>query len=588
MSAVISVNVGLPRDVQWQGRTVRTAVWKHPVEGRVMARRLNLDGDGQGDLAGHGGEHRAVMVYQLDSYRYWEAQFGKPGFVYGQVGENLTVDGLEDAEVCVGDRFRIGGAVFEVTQPRVTCYRVGIRMNRPEMPALLVSHQRPGFYFRVLQEGEIGAGDAIVKIADGPERITVAEINAVLYLPGHPRDKLERASRIPALSPGWQHSLRALLTAPTAGGRAGNPGLSSAATEPPVWRGFRSLKVIASSRESDEVRSFVLGAGGGSPLPDALPGQHIVIRLRPEPDAAPVTRNYSLSGPCGAGTYRIGVKREAEGVGSGYLHRRTQVGDMLEVSAPRGAFTLAAGTGPVVLLSAGIGVTPLLAMLHALAATDARSPREVWWLHGARDGSHHAFADEARGLVGSLKTGRSYTVYSRPRAEDRLGQRYDAEGRLDRCLLQRLDVPWQADFYLCGPAGLLDELVAGLKLRGVPASRIHSEIFGAGASLTPGIVGAEHQPPHPPADAPGAGPNVTFTRSGLVVPWSDRFGSLLEFAEACAVPVRWSCRAGVCHNCECSLIDGRVRYAPEPLDPPADGNVLICCSTPLSEVQLDL
>src|SRR5579859_7547940 len=190
MNSVVSVNVGLPRDVEWQGKLVHTAVWKKPVPGRVMARRLNLDGDGQGDLAGHGGEHRAVMVYQLDSYRYWKEQLQRDDFEYGQFGENLTVDGLPDNEVCIGDRYQIGTALFEVTQPRVTCYRVGIRMANPQMPSLLVSQKRPGFYLRVLQEGEISAGDVIVKVADGPENVTVAEIDALLYLPGHPREQL--------------------------------------------------------------------------------------------------------------------------------------------------------------------------------------------------------------------------------------------------------------------------------------------------------------------------------------------------------------------------------------------------------------
>src|ERR1700732_2675237 len=203
-----------------------TAIWKTPVQGRRVVRRLNIDGDGQGDLVGHGGEHRAVFVYQIDSYRYWQAQLGRSDFSYGQFGENLTVDGLPDGEVCIGDRYRIGSAVFEVTQPRVTCYRVGIRMNEPQMAALLVSHGRPGFYFRVLEEGAIGAGDEIVKVKAGPERITVQEINALLYLPGHPASGLERALRIPALSAGWRTAFAALLDPQRrGGGTTGNPGL---------------------------------------------------------------------------------------------------------------------------------------------------------------------------------------------------------------------------------------------------------------------------------------------------------------------------------------------------------------------------
>jgi MOSC domain-containing protein YiiM len=210
MDQLLSVNVGLPQNVVWRGETVHTGIWKRPVQGRCAVRRLNLDGDGQGDLAGHGGEHRAVMVYQIESYRYWEQFLGRSEFTYGQFGENFTILGLADNEVCIGDRYRINNALFEVTQPRVTCFRVGIRMNKPRIPALLVAHHRPGFYLRVLEEGEVGAGDEIVKVAEGPERFTVAGIDALLYLPGHPPDQLQRALRIPALPAGWRASFEAL------------------------------------------------------------------------------------------------------------------------------------------------------------------------------------------------------------------------------------------------------------------------------------------------------------------------------------------------------------------------------------------
>src|ERR1700755_2380564 len=225
MARLLSVNVGLPRDIPWQGRTVHTGVWKAPVQGRQMARRLNIDGDGQGDLQGHGGEHRAVFVYQIDSYRYWQAELRRNDFVYGQFGENFTVDGLADAEVCIGDHYRIGGALFEVPQPRVTCFRAGIRMDEPAMPSLLVAHHRPGFYLRVLEEGPVAAGDAIVKVADGPERLTVADVDALLYLPGRSRELLERALRVPALSEGWKGSFRELLAAAAHTGAAAWAGL---------------------------------------------------------------------------------------------------------------------------------------------------------------------------------------------------------------------------------------------------------------------------------------------------------------------------------------------------------------------------
>ena len=267
MSRLRSVNVGLPRDIAWRGETVRTAVWKESVQGRRMVRRLNIDGDKQGDLAGHGGIYRAVFVYQMDSYHYWERHFGRQDFVFGQFGENFTVDGLSDEEVCIGDHYRIGSALFEVTQPRVTCYRVGMRMNEPQMAALLVSHHRPGFYFRVLQEGEVEAGDEIVKVADGPEQMTVAEMDGILYLAQRSREQLERALRIPALSPGWQASFRALLEQMQTGNTGGgNPGLVPPSGPPPAWQGFRTLQVSSIKRESRDVSSLVLVATDHQPL----------------------------------------------------------------------------------------------------------------------------------------------------------------------------------------------------------------------------------------------------------------------------------------------------------------------------------
>ena len=261
---LLSVNVGLPKDVAWHGKTVHTAVWKRPVDGPNQVRRLNIDGDGQGDLAGHGGEHRAVFVYQIESYRYWQGQLGRNDFEYGQFGENLTVSGLADDQVCIGDRYQIGEALFEVTQPRVTCYRVGIRMNEPRMPSLLVSHHRPGFYFRVLREGAVRAGDEIIRVAAGPEAMTVAEVDGLLYLPGHSRERILSALRIPALPDGWKTSFRAVVSqAEASGGAGGNAGLT-AVSSPPAWPGFRSLAVTAVTRESDSVVSVHLADPGGT------------------------------------------------------------------------------------------------------------------------------------------------------------------------------------------------------------------------------------------------------------------------------------------------------------------------------------
>jgi ferredoxin-NADP reductase/MOSC domain-containing protein YiiM/ferredoxin len=579
---LLSVNVGLPRDVAWQGKTVRTAIWKDPVDGPRMVQKTNVDGDRQGDLAAHGGEHRAVFVYQIDSYRYWERELGRSDFVHGQFGENFTVDGLADDEACIGDRYRIGQATFEVTQPRVTCYRVGIRMNDPRIPALLVSHRRPGFYFRVVEEGNVRAGDEIVKVVSGPEQMTVVEVDTLLYLPGHPRQQLLRALRIPALSEGWQGSFRALLEDKAGTGNAG----LAATSPPPAWPGFRQLIVTAIEPECDSVVSIRLEDPDGETLPAAQPGQYLTLRIKPDEDKASVLRNYSMSGPPGAGYYRITVKREHDGVASGYLHTRLRVGDRLEIGAPRGTFILDRTQAPVLLISAGIGATPVLAMLNALAAE--HSEREIWWLHGARSSRDHSFGAEAKALLASLPHVRIHVYYSRPGPNDLEGRDYERTGRLSAPLLADLGPPRDAEAYLCGPTAFMEEISAALAAIGLDASCIHTEPFGPAPSLTPGIAPTPARAPHPPAGESGTGPTIEFARSDLAVHWTDDFASLLELAEACDVPVRWSCRTGVCHNCETTLIEGSLDYNPDPVEPPAEGNALICCSQPHGDVVLDL
>lgn len=583
MGRLLSLNVGLPRDVTWNGKTVRTAIWKSPVEERRMVRKLNVDGDAQADLAGHGGEQRAVFVYQMESYDYWKRLLGRDDFSFGQFGENFTVEGLADDEVCIGDRYRIGDATFEVTQPRVTCYRVGIRMNEPRMPALLVAHHRPGFYFRVLREGKVGAGDEIVKVADGPERLTVAHVDALLYLPGHSREDVVRALRVPALSKGWQASFQAILQQGTKT-NAGNPGLANE-EHAPAWPGFKQMQVADIRRESESITSFLLVSMEGQDLPIPQPGQFIVLRLQVDADKSPILRSYSLSDLPAGDHFRISVKNESNGIGSSFLCTHVRVGDVLEVSAPRGKFILRPGQNPVVLLSAGVGATPVMAMLHALVAE--RSQRQVWWIYGARDRANHPFAAEARSLLSQLARARSYVVYSRPSATDRLEMDFDGSGHIDSALVERIGVPRNCDFYLCGPSSFLQSMRAGLRRWDVLDENIHMEVFGTLESIKPGLKQIDHSP-HLPQGPQGSGPAVSFARAGITVAWDSRFGSLLELAEACDIPVRWSCRTGVCHTCITGLIEGTVIYQPEPLEEPTPGNVLACCSEPNANVVLDL
>jgi len=578
MATLLSVNVGLPQDVAWHGRTVHTGVWKRPVTGPRLLRRLNLDGDGQGDLAGHGGEQRAVLVYQLQSYRYWQTFLGRDDLEPGAFGENFTVDGLADDEVCIGDRYRIGETEVEVTQPRVTCFRVAMRLQEPRLPSLLVAHHRPGFYLRVLTEGRVAAGDAIVRTRRGPHALSVADVDALLYLPGHDRVRLTEAVDIPALSPGWRGSFADMLDSDPG---AAQPAGVAVAT-PPSWSGFRTLTVLETVPESATVTSFRLA--GDATLPAYEAGQYLTLRVPDVADPAPV-RTYSLSGDPAGGPYRISVKCEPHGLVSAHLHAHLQRGDRLEAAAPRGGFVLDAGTAPVLLVSAGIGVTPVLAMLHRLA--DEQSAREVWWLHTTHDAASHAFAAEVVGLLGRLRAAHSLVWYTRPEQPPAPGSDLRS-GRLTGEVLLGLGLPVDADAYVCGPEPFMDAMTAALARVGLDPKRVRTERFASRTAVNPGVVPADVPPPHQPPGTPGTGPAVTFARSGLTAAWSDGYGSVLELAEACDVPTRWSCRSGVCHTCVTARLSGEASYLTPPLEPPGADELLICSVRPTTDLVLDL
>jgi ferredoxin-NADP reductase/MOSC domain-containing protein YiiM len=523
---LVSVNVGMPKDVPWQGKTVHTGIWKYPVHGPAMARRLNIDGDGQGDLAGHGGEQRAVLVYQLDSYR------------------------------------------------------VGLRLGQPQLPALLVSHHRPGFYMRVITEGHIQAGDAIVKTRTGSGALSVADTDALLYLPGRDPRKLRAALRIPALSPGWQRSFRDLLAAAEGNGTVGAP----AQGVEPAWPAFRELRVAEVVRESATVSSIYFAAADGTALPAARAGQYLTLRITGAGQPTAV-RSYSLSSALDAGTYRISVKQEPHGIASSYLNHDLEPGAVLDVAAPRGDFVLDDGTGPVLLISAGIGVTPVLAMLHQLAAR--HSERDIWWLYGARGPHEHPFAAEAHALLASLPHAREHVFYSAATPAER-HRVHAACGRLNKQALASRGVPADASAYICGPTSFMADMRDALTALGVAPAAIHTELFGALPSINPGLTGQARRAPHQPPGSQRTGPLVTFARSGISTPFASEWRSVLDLADACDVPTRWSCRTGVCHTCVTPLLSGDITYNPAPLEPPAGGEVLICCARPGTDIVLDM
>ncbi|MET7280137.1 2Fe-2S iron-sulfur cluster-binding protein [Kribbella sp. NPDC005582] len=283
-------------------------------------------------------------------------------------------------------------------------------------------------------------------------------------------------------------------------------------------------------------------------------------------------RSYSLSSAPGTGSYRISVKHEPHGVASGYLTTQLRAGAVLEVAAPRGEFVLGDDTSPVVLLSAGIGVTPVLAMLHQLAAE--RSTRRIWWIHAARTPDEHPLAAEAHALIESLPNAVEHIYYSA------------TDGRITRDRLAELALPSDATAYICGPAAFMSEMTTALTALGLDPSRVRTELFGALPATNPGIADRTTRAPHPPASEPGTGPLVTFARSGIAVPFAGK--NVLELAEACDVPTRWSCRTGVCQTCVTPLLSGTITYSPDPLEPAPEGQALICCAQPTSDLVLDM
>jgi ferredoxin-NADP reductase/MOSC domain-containing protein YiiM len=568
---LVSVNVALPTSFEWRGQTVTSAIFKKPASDRRWVDPLNIDGDDQADKMGHGGEHRAVFVYQSDSYQYWENELSRVLTGPGLFGENFTVEGLSDEEVAIGDRFAIGSAVFEVTQPRVTCYKVGIRLEEPKMAALLTGHGRPGFYFRVIEPGEVGAGDEITYVSGVEDRLSVRAVSDLLYR-SHNDETLRRALKLAALPDGWRSSFQALLDQ-SEKGLTGNAGLAGP-TRRPAWAGFREFRIANVVEESPTIRSFVLIPSDGAMLEPHLPGQFINIRL-PEQNGKQLVRSYSLSAMGDTRSLRISVRRD--GAVSSQLHDAIKPDDHVEVGAPRGDFILDVDQDgpPVVLFSAGIGVTPLLAMLAGLARH--RSSRRIIWIQVCRNAEDHPFRDESQALLAQLRHKQAHLFYTQAGPE--LGRGVIA-GRTDRSALANLDLPSDAHIYLCGPDGFMTASADALNDLGFDDQHLHSERFGAPAP--------NGKPPHAPENPPTEGTLVTFARSGIEVLFDARWLNLLEVAEACDVPASWSCRAGVCHRCENALVSGDLMYDPKPLDPPAPGNALLCCSRPTSAVTLDL
>ena len=339
--------------------------------------------------------------------------------------------------------------------------------------------------------------------------------------------------------------------------------------------------------ESADVLSLTMQSLDGQPLPTALPGQYVVLRLPRTQGRTPLSQRLRPSGPASTERYRISVKIEPNRAAGSYLREHARVGDALDVSSPRGSFIPQAGERPVVLLSAGIGATPVLAMLHALAAV--RSTRQVLWLYAARDRQHHPFVAEVRRPRSRSSTAAGMFAYSRPGSRDKLGEDFDATGHLSRSVFDAGRLPRERTSISAGPNDSMEDMQRRRSLGRSLAADLRRNLQRQRVDDTR-VVGTATRSPHVPKDDANSGPPGSFARSGIATAhWkASAYQSILELAEACDVPVRWSCRTGVCHNCESGLVSGAVAYEPQPLEKPADANLLICCSQPIRDVVIDL
>lgn len=577
---LLSANLSSPREIAHNGKTVTTGIFKIPAEGRVKLHRLNLEGDGQADLWGHGGAFRAVYVYSIENYEYWKRELGRNDFTHGQFGENFTVEGMVDDQICVGDIFRIGDALVEVSQPRIPCYKLAIKMGIDSFQNQFLKSGRVGFYFRVLEEGEVGAGDSIELVHREPNGMTVREISDLLFFDKSNLEGAERALSIPALSHGWKGSFEERLIK----------------SEVSADKGFRTFVVEQKVMENETISSFYLFPKDGESLDDFLPGQFLTFKLVIPGQPKPVIRTYSLSDRPNRDYYRVSIKREPAppdkpgtppGLSSSYFHDQIDVRSTLNVSPPRGKFHLdRESERSVVLLSGGVGLTPMISMMNELAQTDPK--RAVWFIHGVRNGREHAMGEHVRDTVRDNKNINTHIRYSAPSPDDVDGRDYDSTGHVDITLLKQVLPFDDYEFYLCGPPPFMKSLYCGLISFGVAEARIHYEFFGPASVLT------EEAGPCGPAQARSAEEElaseieVTFARSGITATWDTACETILDLAEHHDLNPPYSCRSGICHTCMCELVEGEVEYIEEPLDPPDTGCVLICCSKPRGNIVIEV
>jgi ferredoxin-NADP reductase len=418
----------------------------------------------------------------------------------------------------------------------------------------------------------------VVLIERAKDSAAVSEITRLYARDKDDLEGLQRMIRVAALPDDWRDYFKGQIQ------RVGAP-VRQPAIQHPAWTGFRPFILRQKLRESEDVASFHLVPEDGQPLPPYLPGQFLTVRLAIPGVERPVVRSYSLSDVARSDHYRLTIRRigsrrrEPEvkaGLASSHMHDRLAVGDRIEAKAPAGMFTIDVSQKdqPVVFIGGGIGITPLLSMLNSIAA--AAAPREAWLLFAVRDDVDYIMRTQLETLARTHANIRLRAFYSRaPRAVDSADIQV---GHIDLDALKRLLPSNAYDFYVCGPAAMMESVTRDLQAWGVPTDRVHTEAFG------PATV---KQAVHRPTAQPDCGFDVTFERSGVTAQWSSCESPLLELAEEHAVAITFGCRAGSCGTCVTRLLSGSVRYLRQPNAPLEAGEILPCIAVPTEPLSLD-
>ena len=561
---VVSLNVGEPRLVTYRGMSFRTGIFKEPVNRPLTLKKLNFAGDGQADLSAHGGIDKAVYCYPFEHYDFWRREIGRADLPMGQFGENVTTAGLLESELRIGDILRMGTAMVQVSEPRIPCYKLVMRMDAgSDFSVRFLAVNRTGFYCRVLEEGVVQRSDAISLVSRNTSSPTVREVVAATQFADRDPVALRRVVRARDISPKWRSRVRKMIDAEAR--------RQIEATSPPT-AAMRVEKIVP---ETNDVVSLWLRPADGARMFDALPGQYLTIVW---PDGFKST--YSLSALSPAQRCRITVKlarngQDALGRSSARI-AALKAGDILTVERPRGNFhpDLDDDT-PLVLAGAGIGVTPIMSMIeHATRS----GRRDVFAAFGMRRPGEHPLASELAMFLAERQRLKAVLAYSQLNGAPPLpGLPAPKHGRLAAADLQPHAAAPLAEVFLCGPGEFIRQMHDGLVEAGVNPLQIRYEAFGPSTLLPARAV---------PGD-PQAAFKVAFTRSQMDVAWTPASGTLLNLAEAAGVSPVFGCRAGSCGLCRIAISEGDVSYV-EPIDEPEAGYVLPCCTIPQSDCRLDL